>query len=226
MTITPIDHGLDYIGKSRGHRAAGVHMSDLYNAFFKEKEPKRYASDTPMNPMHLEMGLAWEDMLEDGLKERLAAVAAENISRPPEFRTDGGISFNPDLLIYGDDVPVRLGEIKLTWMSSRELPTEPTDSFPKKFDKWLMQIKAYCYHLDLLDARLYSFHVNGEYKWMRKKTANNARAVVAKIDEPGGPQLRAFDLSFVQIELDDNWQIMVQQGMNMGVLDKYGRVIV
>lgn len=225
MIITPIDHGLDYIGKSRGLRAGGVHMSDLYNSLFKALEPKRYNSDTPMNPLHLEMGLAWEDMLEDGLKDRLMEVAGEDISRPGEFRTDGGVSFNPDLLIYADDEPVRLGEIKLTWMSSRDMPTEVTNALPPKFRKWEVQMMAYCYHLDLHLARLYSFHVNGEYAWMRKKTASNARAIVAQTDTPGGPQLRAFDIVYEQWELDENWQMLLNHGQHVGLLDAHGRAL-
>lgn len=156
--ITPIDHGLDYIGKSRGVRAPGVHMSDLYNSYFQELYPKKYDKSRPMNPMHLEMGLAWEDMLEDGLKERMVSVAGEDIERPGEFTTATGIHYNPDLLIYSDD-PTRLGEIKLTWMSSREMPTEVEYGWPVRFQKYDMQMKAYCV---TPDTRI----LTGDLRWV------------------------------------------------------------
>lgn len=232
MLVTPIDHGLTYIGKSTGARSTGLHMSDLYNGYFQDLEPHKYDKSKPMNPMHLEMGLAWENMLEDGLKERLTATTSgEEIQRPGEFVTDGGIAFSPDLLIYAEVPPVRLGEIKLTWMSSREMPKEPQDfSLPKRFRKWEMQIMAYLFHLEMLHARLYSFHVNGEYAWMKKTPkAQSARAAVSKVVEetntPTGPQLLAFNLEYTEIELGDNWQILESYGKSAGLLDSKGRAI-
>lgn len=228
--ITPIDHGLDYIGKSRGPRSPGVHMSALYGSYFQELYPKKYPKDRPMNPLHLEMGLAWEDMLEDGLKERLVEVAGEDIERPAELQTTTGIYYSPDLLIYSDDGHTRLGEIKLTWMSSREMPTEVEYGFPAKFAKYDMQMKAYCYWLGLLHARLYVFHINGEYAWMKKKAvATNARDAAKQAAEAqpaaGGPVLLAFDIEYTQHELDENWLILESHGKSMGLLDSMGRAI-
>lgn len=205
-------------------------MSNLYGSYFQELHPKKYKKDTPMNPLHLEMGLAWEDMLEDGLKERLIEVAGEDIERPKELQTTTGIYYSPDLLIYPDNGPTRLGEIKLTWMSSREWPTEPDTFFPTKFSKFDFQIRAYCYWLGLLDARIYAFHVNGEYAWMkRKKPAQSARdaakQAAEEIVQPGGPQLLAFDLTYTQHELDETWLILESHGKSMGWLDAKGRVI-
>lgn len=227
--ITPIDHGLDYIGKSRGIRAPGVHMSDLYNSYFQELYPKKYDKSRPMNPMHLEMGLAWEDMLEDGLKERMVSVAGEDIERPGEFTTATGIHYNPDLLIYSDG-PTRLGEIKLTWMSSREMPTDVEYGWPVRFQKYDMQMKSYALWLGLLHARLYVFHVNGAYSWMaKKKVATNARdaAKQAAEEQPsaGGPQLLAFDIEYTQHELDENWLLMESHGKSRGLLDAKGNAI-
>ena len=197
-------------------------MSDLYGSLFKQLEPKRFDSGAPMNPMHLEMGLAWENMLEDGLRERLQLVAGEDASRPGEFMTEGGIAFSPDLLIYEASGRVRLGEIKLTWMSSREMPDTIDYALPKKFRKWEVQICAYLYHLDLVHARLYAFFVNGEYAWMRKKKGAQSALPTETL---GGPQLFAYDLEYTQQELDENWQMLEAHGKTVGLLDAQGRAI-
>lgn len=214
VIITPIEHGLSYVGKSSGPRSTHrVHMSDIYGSLFKELEPKRFNSGVPMNPLHLEMGLAWENMLEDGLKERLHDASGEESERPGELVTEEGIVFSPDLILYNG--VTRLGEIKLTWMSSREMPRDNYQTgFPPKFDKWLVQMKSYAYQLETPYARLYAFFVNGEYAWMRKG---------ADRSQPGGPQLMAWDLEFTKRELTENWQMMIQHAKHAGLLDRYGR---
>lgn len=217
MVVTPIDHGLDYIGKSTGHRSKGLHMSDLYNSLFKELEPKRFNSGTPMNPMHLEMGLAWENMLEDGLRDRLQLVAGESAMRPGEFVTEEGIIFSPDLLIYEESGRVRLGEIKLTWMSCRDMPDTPDAGLPPKLSKWTTQMQAYCRNLDTTFARLYAFFVNGEYAWMKK----GARGTT----QPGGPRLLAYDITYTQQELDDNWTMLIEHAKHAGMIGVDGRAL-
>jgi hypothetical protein len=219
MKVTPIDHGLTHIGKSTGHRSEGLHMSQIYGALYQKMYPKVFQTDRPMNPLHLEMGLAWENMLEDGLRQRLVQARLENpldgedAERPGEFVTEEGIYFSPDLIVYNG--ATRLGEIKLTWMSMREMPMEPGEEFPSKpqIQKWLTQMKAYCYHLGTPYARLYGFFINGEYAWMKK--AKGARPVNP---EPGGPQLRAWDIEFSERELRDEWEMLKNFAYKEGML--------
>jgi hypothetical protein len=178
MTITPVAHDLDLMPAHQAPRAEGLHISDIYNALYKELEPARFGGEGGPNTLKMAMGLAWETYLEGRL-----ADAGIDAARPPEFKTSEGIAFNPDLLIFnGQD---RVGEIKLTYMSEA-----PTLSDPK-FGKWLVQAKAYCYHLGIPRARFYVLFVNGDYKASRD------------------PVFRAYDIAFTQQDLAENWQMLM-----------------
>lgn len=118
-------------------------MSDLYNDLYADLEPKRFSKSGPMPVEKLEFGMAFEEMLEDSLRKRLVG------ERPGEFTTEEGIIYSPDLLIFNG--ATRLGEIKLTWMSCREMPKERTDAgLPSKFAKW----DCVAPHTMILDANL------------------------------------------------------------------------
>ncbi len=178
MHIVPVTHGLDdIVGISLGERAPGLHASDIYNDLAKRMEPGRYKDGLP-NPLYLEAGLALESVLEKGLRDRWCA------ERPPAGVIEG-IHFSPDLLFAG---PVRrLGEIKLTWMSSRDVPRVPATSFPPKFRKYFWQMMTYCHALETDKARLIAYFVNGSGHT---------------------PELLAWDIDFSAQELRENWQMM------------------
>lgn len=196
MIITPVRHGLeDIVGVSTTPRTPGLHMSEIYNDLYQDMEPKRFVRGSAPDPLRLEAGLALENMVEQGLKERLAWV-----ERPGEFITAEGIIYTPDLIIWNTDPRQnRLGEIKLTWMLSREVPRTVVNSFPPQFDKWFTQMKAYCYHLDLLDARLMAYFVNGD-------------------NRPPRPELLAWDIEFTQAELQRNWQMLLNHARSKSYL--------
>ena len=189
MKIIPIPHDLD-LAVSTLPRSPGLHMSEIYNDLYQDLEPKRYQRGTAPDPLRLEAGLALESILEEGLKRRLA-------QRPGEFRTPEGIIFSPDLLISNDHL--RLGEIKLTWMSSRDVPHEQANSFPPKFDKWFTQVKSYCHALETPWARLYAFFVNGDYK-------------------PPSPELLAWDIEFSKRELGENMSALLNHARHKRLL--------
>lgn len=192
MIITPVKHGLEgVVGVSTGYRSPGLHMSTIYNDLYQDLEPKRFTRGTAPDPLRLEAGLAFEDMLEEGLKRRLAG------ERPGEFTTAEGIIYSPDLIIFNGET--RLGEIKLTWMSSKEVPREAANGFPPKFDKYFTQMKAYCFHLELAHARLLAFFVNGNY-------------------HPPKPELLAWDIEFTKRELEENWTMLRNHARSKGML--------
>lgn len=197
MKITPVPHGLeDLIGKS-GPRTPGLHISSIYNDLYQDLEPKRYQRGGTPDPLRLEAGLAFESFLEQALKERLV-----NAERPPEFtHHESGIStpilFNPDMIVFNGET--RVGEIKLTWLSSRSVPREPANNFPPKFSKYFCQILAYCYCLETASAKLIGFFVNGPYMDMT-------------------PELLAWDLEFTSRELLDNWKMLMSHAQSKGML--------
>ncbi len=185
MKIESTEHGLDLL-KSDLVRSPGVHMSDLYGSLFKELEPQRYGGDAPPDPMLLAMGTAWEAHLEKLLLQQ------PGISRPEAFIDANGIGFSPDLFIFNG--VFRVGEIKLTWMSSREDISSP------KFSKWLVQLMAYCYRCDTEYGRIYATFVNGDYgahRW---------------------PELKVWDLTFGMNELKDNYDMLIAHGKRRGLL--------
>lgn len=172
-------------------------MSQLYNSLYQELEPKRFTKGSMPDPLRLETGLALEEMLEEGLKRRLSTE--EDVERPGEFVTPNeGIIYTPDLIIYTSKE--RLGEIKLTWMSSREVPREATTrGFPPKFNKYFTQMKCYGHHLEMPLQRLIAFFVNGDYR-------------------PSRPELLAWDIEFTAREMRDEWLMVKNHGIHMGLL--------
>lgn len=130
MIVTPIQHGITLAQNTPGYvRSPGLHMSTLYNSLFAGLEPKRFGGTDGPDPLKLELGMALEEGLETSLKTRW------NAQRPGEFVTAGGIIYSPDFLVFNRST--RLGEIKLTWMSSGDVPRCDATTFPPKFDKWL-----------------------------------------------------------------------------------------
>jgi hypothetical protein len=209
MIATPIPHNLELmVSGPRTHDK--LHMSDIYGALYKRLDKDRYG-DGPMNQVCVELGLAWETALEAALKVR-PTFDGEQIERPGELLTAEGIAFNPDLLIVTTDPPksledgwtgtVRVGEIKLKWMSSKDAPRVETSSFPSKYDKDFTQMKAYCYHVGTRFARYYVFYVNGQYK------------------PPFPHEPYVWDIEFTQEELEDEWRMLLNFARSEGMLPR------
>lgn len=195
MLITPCAHGLEHIvGKSGGERShEKLHMSDLYGRYYEVIAPRKhnqFISDA--QPLYMEAGLSFETMLEGAVKTRLSG------ERPGELTTEEGIVYSPDLILFDGGEP-RLGEIKVTWMSSKEVPREPSNGFPPKFEKYFTQMMAYCYHLETPYARLIAFFVNADYR-------------------PPRPELLAWDVTFTARELKENWQKLLNVARSEGML--------
>lgn len=200
MRITPLSLPLEeLIGKSTGVRAPGLHISDIYNRYFQVLEPKRYGQNTPFDTKRVQMGLTFESIVEEGLRAPTANALGqlEECARPGEMTTSEGIAFNPDLIIFGEQT--RIGEIKLTWLSCKDMPREESNALPPKFQKYVVQMQAYCHACETPYARLIAYFVNGDYK-------------------PMAPQLKAWDFEFTKRELYDNWQLLLNVAKGEGML--------
>ncbi len=190
MKIVEIAHGLTLNKPTDGYvRSEGVHMSTLYNSLYAELEPKRFAKTGEPDAAKMELGTAFEEVLEVALATRILG------DRPGEFTTEGGIIYTPDHLIFNGYT--KLGEFKATWMSIRKGITDP------RFDKWFCQMKCYCHHLQTPYARLYVFFVNGDYTYKPPH---------------GGASLRAWDIVFTSRELKDNWAMVERNARKKGLL--------
>lgn len=187
MRITPIPHGLD-VSLSNLVRSGGLHMSDIYGDLYRDIEPKRYARGGASNPMSMALGSAWENHLEFLLEKN-----GVKVFRPGELFTPEGIAYSPDGILEDDE---RLAEYKFGSMSTKDWPDEPCSSLPPRFNKWLCQIKAYLYHLEMSRARLYFMSV---YR-------------------PFDPDFRVLDIEFTARELAENWQMLHNHALHKGML--------
>jgi hypothetical protein len=179
-------------------RSKGLHMSEIYNDFHAQLNPKKYGQPMADSTKHAYYGagFALEASLEEGLKARLS----KDSGRPGEFvEPEYGIIYSPDLIIFNG--VTRLGEIKLTWMSNRGVPREKGNHFPPKFDKYLTQMKLYCRCLETPYARLYAYFVNGN--WDRK----NMR-----------PEFLAWDIEFTKRELNEEWSMAINHAKDRGLI--------
>lgn len=181
-------------------RTPGLHVSQIIKSICVELDPKRFSQENERLPWErFETGFTFERVLEMAIQARRA-----NIFRPGEIEKDG-IIMSPDgidldstaflfntIFIPGWDDCV-LEEYKFTWMSSNEAPTA------SKFLHWFWQMKAYCYALQTLRARLRVMFVNGDYRG-------------------SGPQYRVWDVLFTEAELIDNWQMLLGQARAKGWL--------
>jgi hypothetical protein len=185
------DHGVQ-LEENQPGRAEGVHVSDLYNAFYRATKPGRYNSEVEPGVEFRALGLAWEQYLE----KQLLASGIE-ARRPGQFTvttpTGQPVSFNPDLYIT-DGKTERGGEMKLTWMSANEDFTDP------KFDKYHTQAKCYGHHLQLPDWTFYVMHVLGNGKGRRD------------------PVFRQFNVSYSRREMEEEWRAMMGFGQQTRIL--------
>lgn len=191
-------------------------MSTIYGALYKKLDKQRY-SDEPMNPVAVELGLAWERALEKALIVQ-PTFEGEHIERPGELLTEPmGVSgvrvaYNPDLLVWSPE-RVRVGEIKLKWMSSRDAPREDyITRFPEKYAKDFTQMKAYCYHCGTRFARYYVFYINGDYARQPGEIWTPNRGCYG----PHEPYV--WDIEFEQWELDEEWAVLLNFATEEGML--------
>ena len=188
MIITPIPLDLA-LPLSKG-RSAGLHASDIYGSLYQGLEPKRFTGGPP-DPLRIILGLA--------LERALAEVLAEmwGWQRPDEFKTEEGIAFSPDGLLFDDDNRLVVGETKLTWKSSRDVPREPAVSFPPGFDHYMTQVMFYGDSLGTPHARLLVYFVNGQGR---------------------APELLGWDIEFTARELKENSSMMLNHAKAKGML--------
>jgi hypothetical protein len=183
VVVTPVlDHGIDFLASDLV-RSTGVHASDIYGDLYKHLEPKRYDfGDELPNPVLMALGTAWENHF-----EYLLQKAGYKTERPGEFFSPPpeSVAFSPDLLQFNGTT--KLWELKLTSMSAKDLPIEPGNDLPPKFNKYLTQMKLYARWLDLHDGVL----------------------AVVLLYKPWDPQFRMFNLQWNDRELIENEQMVM-----------------
>jgi hypothetical protein len=189
------------LGQSTTPRSEGLHLSTIYGSLMKKLQPRRFNTGKPMDMVRIETGLVFENVLEQGLREKFATY------RPGEIVSPEGIIMTPDGFNPTDCAGE---EFKCTWMSLRPLKgcaTPYTDEYglPRdKFLHWFIQMKGYAKWLEVNRFNLWVLHINGEYDWKK----------------PGGvdPQLVPTRIEFTQDEIDENWTMLINHARNEGML--------
>jgi hypothetical protein len=198
MRVKPYSLDID-IAPNDPNRGSGLHMSDLYNDLYQDLEPKRYVRGTKPAPALLAIGLALEQYT-----ERRLLAAGIGASRPPEFTTDDEycIKFSPDLLISNG--VLRGGEIKATFMSSRDLPEEECSALPDKMDKYVTQMKVYGHNLEIPEWVLLAWLLKGKWEKGREETPL--------------AEFRPFLLTFTAKEMRDEYRMLINHGKHKGMI--------
>lgn len=208
MEIERIDDPelMDRLGQSEGPRTRDhLHLSDIYKKLMMQAQPKRFdrrdkdGKPIPMDLRKVETGLLFENVLEQGLREKFATY------RPGELVSPEGIYMSPD----GVNLTESCGEeYKCTWMSSRPAKghqTVYTDEYGMPNDKylhWFIQMKGYAKHLDTDTFLLRVLHINGDYPANRQYT----------------PTFMTHRVRFSQVEIEDNWRMLMRFARQEGMM--------
>lgn len=180
MIVTPVKLDIDFL-KSDLVRSPGLHASDIYGPLFQELQPNRFkGSIETVNPFLLALGTAWEKHF-----EYLLIANGMKVERPEEFLSPEGIAYSPDLILWNG--VARLGELKYTSMSAKDFPTVAGNNFPPKANKWLCQMMLYAFWLGVHDG------------WL----------AVLFNNQPWNPDLRVFDITWTDRELQDNHRMVI-----------------
>ena len=200
---------MGFSAESQTQRSAGVHLSDIIRIIMqrleKGRREKKYAVNfdpDARTPERIELGIAWEPVLEEALRRKYATV------RPGELVSPEGIAMSPDgvnpILMCGE-------EYKVTWKSCREGLVDEYGMPHEKFLAWFIQMKAYALWLDVDDYLLRSFFINGNYNRSGKLKDGSP-------DPDGGPTLKSYLLRFTQEEKEENWQLVTHVAREEGLI--------
>jgi hypothetical protein len=180
---TPDESGL---GRSQGT----LHLSTIYRDM-EETAIKGKVASGDVTEEELAWygagGYLWEHVFSQA---HHAAVERGDLVRPGEWECDGIVG-SPDGL---DVVNWRVVELKFRWMSSNKF-----DALEKWFWLELVQVKGYCKMVSTLEAELWVFFVNGDYR-------------------PPRPTVRGVLLEFNQQEIDESWAMITQHAKRRGWL--------
>ena len=171
-----------------GQRSPGLHVSDIIKDIMQKLAPSRFGKPGEQESLpfaKFEVGFAWEELMGRMLGSRL--VPGKSIVRPGEMEVDG-IFMTPD---WFELDPYRPVETKATWATARRNIDDPF------FWHWMVQIKAYAYGFEAVEARMCVFFIMGDYKG-------------------NFPIVRIWDLKFTKLELTENWHMLLSHAKHKG----------
>lgn len=170
-------------------RTPGLHVSQIYESLDRVVNGEPDPLERGVLDSYAAGGFLWEHVIEDAL---VRSQENEFVQRPGEYVRDG-IICSPDLL---NVVDARLLEVKCTWRSVRKW-----ECIERYFWKWIVQIKAYSWVLEVTDARLLALFIVGDW-------------------QGSGPQFKALDFEFTEAELAQNWSMLCRHAVAKGWMPK------
>lgn len=187
MLITDLTNRIErppHIGQSGLPRSTNPkvpHVTDIIDRIITDlgMSEKRAGGFDDM-PLTAEMGFVWEDALQLAYGKRFT-----EIERPPEVTRDGIVG-SPDGLSRKVKV---VQEYKLKWVSVKNF------DYAKQM-KWQMQAKSYCCLMGQgwRKVRYWVCFVMGDWGYGQ--------------DRKVGPEMRVFDVTFMDEELRVHWDMM------------------
>lgn len=176
-----------------GTRTTGpgaVHLSDLIKILMRSLQPVRFGTGPFVMNDRVEIGILFEGMLEEALVRKYATV------RPAEIILDG-VFMSPDGVNPNE---LAVEEYKSTYMSCSKGLVDEYGAPLAKFIHWFFQMMGYCKGLDVLRAILRVLYLAGDYS------------------RPIGPRFQSYLIEFTQVEVDENWQMLLNVGREAGLL--------
>lgn len=199
MKTELIESGLLY-PQSKYPRSEGLHLSTILkrmaqeNGVLKKERAEEFGlievagdewwATLPTDvQLKIAMGLAWEEWYIPQLEEVLdhpGEKCVQGIYMTPDAESlDTIVTFGEELLV------LCLHEVKLTYKSMGTVGNLSTQWL------WLAQTKAYCKAMGTNVAYLHILFVCGDYSW------------------PQRPQLQVWRITYTDLELDVNWEMIV-----------------
>jgi hypothetical protein len=178
-------------------RTDGLHLSNVTQDMLATMDPARYGTvgrdDAKWG--NFLAGLIWERVLEIAWVDRETQIRPELI-RPGEVTVDGVIG-TPDAYDTAIGQPE---EYKATKKSCRQPITDA------KFWHYIVQLKAYAYMVGSTSGALWVWYVNGNYS--RDDD-----------DLESGYVTKGYQFHFTEIELWENWRMILRHANRRGWLD-------
>lgn len=187
MKFTPIKLNLPSVADDAGSdRNPGLHVSGIIKHLLMQLDPKKYSKGEDTDTRLLwELGLAWEDIaLSRSFWTRILKRTYPKASFKQVQCSLDDIWGTCDMITLGDRTLIT--ESKLTRYSMVHHPKTSMN-----FWSWRVQMMAYCKMWGGTDALLPVCFLNGDYR---------PKIITA----------RAWDITFEQDEIEDNWSMMLQ----------------
>jgi hypothetical protein len=192
QTVIPFKLPLIDVGTVR---SPGLHLSQLIQEialYTGDLDPEWEGAD--LHPETINIGIAFEEAL-------AKFIHREIVYHPDEMHVDGVAMSMDGLTIIGDETSLFhvdtlnegdtvLHEFKTTRKSSRK--GDNLDLLPM----WMWQIKGYLYGCSSLTCFLHVLWLNGDYTWDKS--------------DAGKPTYTIYRLDFTEIELMENWEMLMQ----------------